>query len=232
MRVQVAETYYTDRAPRLLRVFDRFSKRLKKSLTARYGDAFAVEAIAVTRAEFERIIPDLPYIGGRKNYFTPVMVVNGWVVALYRAMKARGKTVEEVIDVCFEISDGFFRTFPHFILRFGGKVAFSGFVKRALKKQAARSRERSFAGDFVYNVREGEDGEMTLEFTECAVNKFYEAQGAQELKPYCNFFDVVYSRLMGMGLDASETIGQGCRTCKLRYKHGRETLVPDRFKRL
>lgn len=226
MNVQAAETYYTDRAPRLLRGFDRFSKRLKKSLTARYGDAFAIEAIAATRAEFERIIPELPYIGGRKNYFTPVMIVNGWVVALYRAMKARGKSVEEVMAICFEISDGFFRSFPRFILRFGGKAAFSGFVKRALKKQAARSQERRFAGDFVYNVREGDDGEMTLEFTECAVNKFYEAQQVQALKPFCNFFDVAYSRLMDMGLDASETIGQGCRTCKLRYKHGRETVLP------
>ena len=226
MNNQAAETYYTDRAPRLLRGFDRFSKRLKKSLTARYGDAFAIEVTAVTRTEFERIIPELPYIGGRKNYFTPVMLVNGWLVALYRAMKERGKSAEEVIAVCFEISDGFFRTFPSFVLRFGGKAAFSGFVKNALKKQAAMSQERRYSGDFVYNVREGEDGEMTLEFSECAVNKFYEAQRVQELKPFCNFFDVAYSRVMNMGLDASETIGQGCRTCKLRYKHGRETVVP------
>jgi hypothetical protein len=49
------------------------------------------------------------------------------------------------------------------------------------------------------------------------------------LKPYCNFFDVTYSRLMGMGVDASETIGLGCETCSLRYKHGRETAIPERL---
>ena len=53
-------------------------------------------------------------------------------------------------------------------------------------------------------------------FSECAVNKLYEAQDVEELKPYCNFFDVTYSRLMDMG----------CGTCALRYKHGRATEIP------
>ena len=67
---------------------------------------------------------------------------------------------------------------------------------------------------------------MSLVFDECAVNKFYDAQGVEELKPYCNFFDVTYSRLMGMGVDATQTIGLGCEKCTLCYKHGRETVVP------
>ena len=67
---------------------------------------------------------------------------------------------------------------------------------------------------------------MSLIFSECAVNKLYEAQGVEELKPYCNFFDVTYSRLMDMGCDATETIGQGCDKCALRYQHGRETEIP------
>ncbi len=44
--------------------------------------------------------------------------------------------------------------------------------------------------------------------------------------PYCSFFDVTYSRLMGLGLDAHETIGLGCSRCALRFKRGRETEVP------
>ena len=78
----------------------------------------------------------------------------------------------------------------------------------------------------MYTVREGSDGEMSLVFEECAVNKLYEAMSVEELKPYCSFFDVTYSRLMGMGVDARETIGLGCETCELRYKHGCATPLP------
>jgi len=121
------------------------------------------------------------------------------------------------------------RSLPGFALRLCGRLAFARPFRRLLERQAARSRERRYPEDFVYSVREGDDGELALVFEECAVNKFYAAQGTEELAPYCNFFDVSYSRLMGMGLDASETIGLGCKTCQLRFKHGRETATPERL---
>lgn len=224
--------YYSSRTAKHLRGFDRFSTHLRRSLSPRYGPEFADEVIRDTRGEFERIIPELPYIGGRRNYFTPVIVANGWLVALYRVMKGRGKTVEDVIAVACEVTDRFFRSFPGRLLSLGGRAATSGLVKNILRKQAALSQKRRFPEDFVYEVRTDGEDDLALEFSECAVNKFYKAQNAEELGPYCNFFDVAYSRLMGMGLDAGETIGQGCEKCRLRYKRGRETLMPDRLKDL
>jgi hypothetical protein len=219
--------YYEARRAGLLRNFDRFAKRASRSLTRRYDAAFAEAVLADARAEFERIIPEIPYIGGRKNVFTPVMVVNGWIIALHRAMQARGKSVDAVIGVCSEVSDDFFRTIPGFLLRLGGRAAFTRFARRFFEKQAARSQERRHPEDFVYRVRTGNGDDLALIFDECAVNKFYAAQGVPELGPYCSFFDVTYSRLMNMGIDASETIGLGCGQCRMRFKRGRETAIPD-----
>jgi hypothetical protein len=157
------------------------------------------------------------------------MIANGWIVALFRAMKRRGKSTEETVRICVEISDQLLRTLPGFALRLLGRLAFTWPFRRLLERQAARSRERRYPKDFVYSVREGDDGELALVFEECAVNKLYAAQGTEELAPYCSFFDVTYSRLMGMGLDARETIGLGCETCQLRFKRGRETATPERL---
>ncbi|MDP3939509.1 MAG: L-2-amino-thiazoline-4-carboxylic acid hydrolase, partial [Deltaproteobacteria bacterium] len=148
---------------------------------------------------------------------------------LYRAMKARGKTVDEVMRICIEAADDFFAGFPPAVLRLAGKLADGRLARNAMKNQADRSKARRHPEDFVYEVREGGGDDLVLEFTECAVNKLYEAQQVEELKPFCNFFDVVYSRRMGLGLDAHETIGQGCNVCRLRYKRGRETRVPERL---
>jgi len=221
--------YYAAKAPRFMRGFDRVAKRLGKRLSARYGEGFSNEVLADARQEYARILPELPYIGGWRNYFTPVIVANGWIIALYRAMKAHGKPVEDVIGVCCEAADDFFAGLPRPVLRLGGKLAAGGLVKNALRNQGDRSRARRHPEDFVYSVREGGEDDLVLEFTECAVNKLYEAQHVEELKPFCNFFDVVYSRRMGLGLDASETIGLGCGVCRLRYKRGRETQVPERL---
>ncbi len=222
-------TYYTSQEDRLLRQFDRVGKRFSRSLARRRDEAYAAAVVADARTEFERLIPELPYVGGRDNIYTPVVVVNGWIIALLRSMKARGKTAEDVVRICAEVADEFFRSFPAFLLALLGRAAFSGLVRRTLTKQAARSQAREFPGDWVYTFGPGENGEWVLEFSECGVTKLYQAQGVEDLAPYCNFFDVTYSRLLNMGLDSTETLGLGCEACRLRFKPGRETVIPQRL---
>lgn len=215
-----------------LRGFDHVAPRIARHLRPRYGDARADQMIAETRREYERIIPELPFIGGTRNAFSPVIIANGWIIALFRTMKAHGKTAENTVEVCAAVADEWFRSLPRWALRLGRRIAFSAPVRAYFKKQAARSQERRYPEDFVYTFRAGGEEDLAFEFTECAVNKLYKAQAVEELKPYCNFFDVTYSRLMGMGVDANRTIGLGCETCQLRYKPGRETVIPERLKGL
>jgi L-2-amino-thiazoline-4-carboxylic acid hydrolase len=177
------------------------------------------------------LLPRIPYIGGKENMFTPVMVINGWIIALYRAMKSRGRTVEEVVRISYEASDDFFRSFPPFIDKLIGKLATTGYVVNHIRQQAERSQERRYPEDFVYTCRfSRRDEELELEFTECPVQKYYEAEGVEELKPYCNFFDPIYSKYFVLGVRAEETLGLGCRTCKLNYNTHRETVLPSNIR--
>ena len=218
--------YYLERRAKMLRGYDRFASRALPVMVERYGDAFAREVLADARVEFDAILPELPYIGGRANYFTPVIVVNGWAIALFRAMRRRDKDAREVIRICAAVADGLFASIPTPLARLVGRAGFSWVIKSAFRRQAARSEKRQFSEDFVYRFKEGGTDDWELEFSECAVNKLYDAQDVRELKPFCNFFDVTYSRHLGMGIDAHQTIGLGCDTCRLRYKHGRTTEIP------
>lgn len=218
--------YYEARGKRLLRGFDRFARRARAPLSAGRGEGFADAVLADARAEFERLLPEIPYIGGWRNVFTPVMVVNGWLLGLHRAMAARGVGANETIRVCAETLDAALRSIPGPARRLIRWLAFTPLVTGLLRRQAARSQQRRYPADFVYRLKTGGEDEWALEFEECAVNKFYQAQGVPELAPYCNFVDVSYGRLLGMGIDAQETIGLGCQRCRLRYARGRETPIP------
>ena len=211
-----------------MRGWSRVAPRVHGVLERRYGSETADAIVADARIEFERVIPDIPYIGGKRNLYSMVMIANGWLAALYRAMKSHGQPAEDVARVTAEVGDAFFRALPAWLLRLVGRLALSWPSRWLLRRQAERSQARRYAEDFVWEVRE-ERGEVALVFEECAVNKFYDAHGLEELKPYCNEFDVIYSRLMGMGLDARETIGLGCASCRLRFQHGRETVIPPRL---
>jgi hypothetical protein len=234
MKGQIPTNYYTSQKAKLLRRFDKFSHRVRKSLTEQYDADFARRVVEETRLEFERILPELPYIGGIKNFYTPIIIVNGWIISLYRVMKSHGKTVEEVVKIYCAVADDYFKSFPHVLLRLGGRLAFVGIVQAIMKRQAAQSQKRLYPDDSVYTVvvGSGDDFDWGLEFSECAVIKLYEAQGAEELEPYCNFFDVIASRYMGMGIDADSTIGLGCETCTLVYKKGRATKIPPPLKEI
>jgi hypothetical protein len=208
------------------RAFELFLRAAHPVLVERDGADFADDVIDAARSEYHLVLPEVPDIGGARNAFQPVMTVNGWLVALHRALAARGRKASESIAVSQEVFDRWLRKLPDFALRGIGRLLLSPPVRAYFERQAARSQERRYAEDFVWRVERADDGEVSFIFDECAVNKWYDAQGLRELKPYCNFVDVTYSRLMGMGIDASETIGLGCPQCTLRYKHGRETLVP------
>lgn len=233
MTNHVKTDYYISRKAKLLKGFDNVTKRATKFLINHYEEDFATVIIVETREKFEQIIPEIPYIGGKRNQIpTTVMIINGWIIPFFQVMKAHGKTTEEVITICCEVADDYMKSRPRFFLWLLGKLAFWRLTLRIIKQQATQSHKRQYPEDFVYTVVEddGKDFDWALELTECAVNKFYDVQGVEELKPYCNFFDVTYSRYLSMGLDASTTIGSGCQICKLQYKKDRETQIPERLK--
>ena len=206
--------------------FEVFSRRAWPVLAEFWGDAFANAVIADARREYPGVAARIQDIGGWRNVFTPVMKILGWLIALDAAMKRRGKSAEDTIAVAFAVADRQFRALPDWLLKLAGTLAFSRPSRWLFRRQAARSQRKQYPADFVYEVEERSDGEMSLVFSDCAVNKHFDAEGLTDLKPYCNFFDVAYSRLMNMGIDAHETIGLGCERCALRFKHGRETAVP------
>jgi len=214
------------------RAFELFLRGASSELERAYGSEVAASVSAAARVEYEKILPEVPDIGGARNVFQPVMTVNGWIVALHRAMRASGRSAEDSVRVSQAVFDGWLRRLPGPVLRAIGRLAFSGPARRYFERQARRSQERRYAEDFVWRVEHGPDGELSMVFDECAVNKWYEAQGVRELSPYCNFADVTYSRLMGMGVNAEQTIGRGCQQCALRFKHGRETPIPTNLTRI
>jgi hypothetical protein len=219
--------YYLSKKGRLLRLFDFTFRPIWKKLAEYYGQEYAENIIDESRQNFLEIIPQMPYVGGMKNYYTPIIVVNGIIVAMFRAMRKTGKSAEDVMRIWAEVVDDLFRKIPGPLARLGGRVLLSKQTMKAFEKQTHISQERQYPEDWVYEllVGDGDKFDVGFEFSECAVIKFYDAMGVMELAPYCNFGDVTYSHYLGIGLDASETLGMGCDHCRMTFKKGGETLI-------
>jgi hypothetical protein len=221
------EDYYVSRQNRLLNLFDFAFRPIRKKLSVYYGEDYAESIVYESRQNFIEINPKMPYVGGMKNYYTPIIVVNGFIVAMFRDMKKTGKTAEDVMRIWAEVADDLFRKIPGPLARLGGRMLLSQRTIKVFAKQAAMSQERQYPEDWMYVLLEdgSEKYDVGFVFAECAVIKFYQAMETMELAPYCNFADVTYSHYLGIGLDASETLGMGCDHCRMLFKQGGETVI-------
>jgi ribosomal protein L37AE/L43A len=126
-----------------------------------------------------------------------------------------------------------FNRYPAFLRSLMGRLQFSKFMLRKTQQAARRSQERKYAGDWVYEVvvGDGQPFNFGIDYTECAIVKFMDAQGANELTPYLCNTDYVFSKAMGTGLRRTMTLAWGCEKCDFRYVKGGETqdVWPPKF---
>jgi hypothetical protein len=88
--------HYIDKKEKLLREFDYTSVLLGDYLVSRFGMKEANCFKDNIRQEFEKLIPEIPYIPGiRGRSFNSFLLITAQELAVYKAMKNNGKKTEE-----------------------------------------------------------------------------------------------------------------------------------------
>ena len=218
------DDYYVAQRAKLLRDFDNFAKHGSKILVSHYGDELAGSILQEARVEYEALIPYIPYVGGKKNVLTTNLIQSAWALALFRVLKLRGKTAEETGKICYEMVEAQLYSHPRFLLTLVGRWYFARH-RSSMKKGAGESQRRLYPEDWVWSFVQGDGKEFDFgyDMAECAICKFFHAQGADELTPYLCRTDFAVSKALGTGLIRTTTIAEGGEKCDFRYRRGRET---------
>jgi hypothetical protein len=198
----------------------------EKVLVTRFGKGRADSLMQDIRREYEALTPHMPYIGGEENMFTEWLTYGVYYLAVYRVLKAEGRSVEEAGKMVFDVFQAM-ADYPQWLLRVVGGLRYNDRYVSQLKEAVAQTQERRYPGDWVATFVEG-DGEAFdygIDITECGICKFYRAQGAAELAPYLCLSDYVVSDAFDRGLVRYRTMAEGANVCDFRYKRGRDTFV-------
>jgi hypothetical protein len=101
----------------------------------------------------------------------------------------------------------------------------SAFGQRKNRRAALESQKRLYPENWVFNFVEGagQNFDWGIDYTECGIVKFFQAQSADELAPYMCLADYPMSKAFGMGLVRTTTLAGGAAKCDFRFKRGRET---------
>ena len=215
------QNFYVRNQDKIMQEVDEFAGCVRKVCTNKYGEEMADQLIDETIQSFQVLLPDLPFIGGYTNDLTANLYQSAAGLAFYRAMLAHHKTLEETGEVLFRATEIQASSIP-----LGGMAASMSTSQSSKEKYAAAakaSQEKKYEANWVFNYIEGDGKEFDygIDYSECGICKYYQAQGAEELTPYMCLLDYPISAALNTGLVRTSTIGRGGSCCDFRYKVGR-----------
>lgn len=191
----------------------------------RYGQAFADTLVHKSLAEFETLIPELPYIGGKQNPLTGNLVSSAGALALYRVMQRHGKAIEETGELLYRLMEAWIRRYPQFVRHLMGRYYLSGLSQRQSKKRSALSQQHRYPADWVrvHVDGDGQTFEWGVDYLECGIVKFLRSQGADELAPCLCLTDYALFGALGIELKRTMTLANGDERCNFRFRWCGET---------
>ena len=213
----------------LLFLFDISSTQMQPVLTTHFGNKRMVAILKETRQEMDNLIPQLPDTGGWRNPHTQFIVASAFFLAFYRALKARGRSADEVGVLVDEAVRKMYSSRLFILMRLFSPIQGNSFGNRGTRRLAVTSQKRRFPGDFVceYVEGDGESFDYGLDYLECGICKFFHAQQAEEFAPYMCRLDYPVAEAMGTRLIRTSTIAEHGMKCDFRYK--RQNAMPTQF---
>jgi hypothetical protein len=226
----MAQENYVSRTPRLMKSFDRAISLVEPILDARYG-AEAYALVEEARQYYRDLIPEIPYFGENNILLDMFFFPASRHLGIYKAFRERGKTLEEVGQLVFEIGEAEINTIPALVRRIIAVLWFSHWFTNRLEKRARFLSARKHLGGYEVEFVRGDGIAFDFEFDyhQCAVLNFYRQQGAAELVPYICAIDKIASDLLGWGLHRTMTLAAGGSKCDFQFKKGGKTrlVVPQ-----
>jgi hypothetical protein len=195
--------------------FERFLNHHTDSLTRRFGVAEATVMRREMLEEYRTLIPQVPYIGGRRNPWNSNLAGAPMALAGYRVVLRHGGSAQDAGEMVVSYAHRMIERVPRRL-----RSQLLGPRRSRAEKEAHWSQQRRYPEDWVAEVVDGtgQPFDFGMDVTECAIVKFMHAQGADEFTPYLCHLDYVMAEAIGTGLTRTQNLAWGCDRCDFRMR--------------
>ncbi|MHA1489278.1 MAG: L-2-amino-thiazoline-4-carboxylic acid hydrolase [Promethearchaeota archaeon] len=207
------KNYYIKKKRTIMRTFDAATTITKEILIEYFGEAKSKEIVSKARTDFETLLPQIPYVGGKDNRLTESLLSGVILLPLLRIFDKERLDFNAIGKLTYDIFEAFYKVIPP------TEDIFSEEYINQEKESAKNSKTRKYLGDWVYNFVEGDGKTFTfgIDYFECGIHKFYKSQGLEHLMPILCIADFAKAQAYGYGLARTQTIGNGAPLCDFRY---------------
>lgn len=218
------KNYYIAHEARLLKDLRQKLPFFRRALSTRFPQDEVERIIQQTQDEFRATLPRLPYIGGKQNPLTTNLVACSWFLALYRVLQPRGLSDDEIGELVYRVAEEWVKSTPHWLVRLQGLLIKTPLLRLIFGQISRQTQQRKYPGDFVVHFVPGErrgdgrDFDFGLDFTGCAIHKFFQAEQAGHFAKYMCRIDDLTTSFKGIELIRTGTIANGADKCDFRYR--------------
>lgn len=217
---QSGENYYAVHEAKLLKDLRHKLPFFRQALNTQFAADEVDHIIQALQAEFRTMLPRLPYIGGQQNPLTSNLVACSWFLALYRVLQPRGLSDDEIGDLVYRVAEEWVTSAPRWIGRVQMLLARTPLLRMILGRISRQTQQRKYPGDFVVHFvpGDGRNFDFGLDFTGCAIHKFFQAEQAGHFANYMCRIDYLTTSFKGIELMRTGTIANGADKCDFRYR--------------
>ena len=174
------------------------------------------------KLEYEKLIPEIPYIGGNKNPYTIFLISGVSGLAMFRVLEKEGFTQREVGEFYYKFRDILHSIRKKRVEKRGkdpSQYPFELSHVEFMKKLCETSKLRKYPDDWVMDFVEG-DGktfEWGFNFQECGLQKLFKRLDAEKYTPFSCLTDFSEAEILGFGFSRTQTIAFGAPICDHKF---------------
>ncbi len=228
MSVKVIKDYYIKKKAKLMKDFDSILPILQQIFAKKLSDEKVNELFNLMKKEYEDLIPEIPYIGGKKNIFTNYLIGGATVLAIIRILEKEQFTLWDIGEFFYNLSD-INNKFRKKMMEDTGKdpsqYPFEKEYMDYMKVLTETSQKRKYPENWVADYVEGDGKTFEWGFNvyECGIHKFFKKYNAEKYVPLICLSDFSEANIFGYGFSRTQTLSNGAPLCDHRYIKDVET---------
>lgn len=222
----MSEAQYSYKKKILFRRYNKSSKIVIEILSNYYSPSDIDSIVLETIKEVESLLPHIPYIGGKENFSLNDFFDSIMILALYKILRRKESSVRNIAQIMYEIREIQSLKQSKLMKFLTAKLIFSSIIKNSYKKKINLMTQRAYPENWKMEFVEGDGEEFNwgVNFYECAVQKFFNKHGGEELLPYICMTDYApFNVLKNVEFKRTQTIAGGAPFCDFRFRKGGST---------
>jgi len=222
MVTKIVEDFYIRKKTKFLKSFDERLTVANEELSKKFDDKRSEELISQMKAEFEKILPKIPYIGGQQNPFTLILVKCMSDLAIFRTLEKEGFSFEEIGAFHYKYviaAQKLRKEALEKASRDPSQYPFDPVYMDYQKKLTEETQMKLYPDDWVMDFVEGDGNsfEWGWDVKECGVQKVFKKLGDEKYLPFICLGDHYEAEGLGFGFSRTKAIGFGAPICTHRF---------------